>query len=378
MKEARIIDGIAYPENIDPNKREKIRKPVKRNRPEKKTNINIVDEDFDDNKEVRDDDMKDDSDIEELQDLDANAKSNMYQREPDGTFITNDIANKEEEEITTLINVSFEFCDIREDRDYDSIKNFLSSYIEVQSDSNKYTQFTEDFASYITKQVQVGTILRVEEAGDEPLGFVTILDIYNLQKTTKFFEYIRNFILENAGGNYKVCTTLKSILSLDIKPYTYGLLIQNRVKNLPYEVAPILYKEVLKDLEWNVQQQRTNTNNNNDIKMFDKYLMIIPCCIVQSMTNTMPSQHIGRKRNSQNKQSKHDNILYIHFENEFFAKEAEILHHFHSNQTVFWPDYGKLPLQYMIVVISHEGLLCALQKLCSICTTDDFSHEVLC
>uniref|UniRef100_A0A0A9Y554 Protein bcp1 n=1 Tax=Lygus hesperus TaxID=30085 RepID=A0A0A9Y554_LYGHE len=173
--------------------------------------------------------------------------------------------------------------------------------------------------------------------------------------------------MENAGGNANTRRVLGELLSSNVPAGTVGLLLQNRVKNTPLEVAPILYTEVLKDLRWSAQQRQLHGTGGVVAPHYHKYMMIVPCCDVQpySATSSDGGNHAmasNRRKRSHGKHSRGDALLFVHFENEFFAREAELVHRFHGSHDIVWPDYGKVPVQYMVLVISHDAFVNALQK----------------
>jgi len=262
-------------------------------------------------------------------------------------------AEEEEEEEVDEIQAEFDYRTLDPDTDYHTVKGFVSNIT-----GEPKTFKSNEFADLIVNQSEVGSAIVSGDAGSEPLAFATFLDVTEHAKLESMRQ-VKSFILDNAGkfkaqleelfakapypkssaaANKKADKKAESKESAEPDSGRLALLVQDRIVNLPVELVPHLYSEVLKDLEW------AHKESKGKRWKFEQVLMIAKC-------SEVTSSRLGKK----SKKASEGEYWYTKFEDEIFAKEATLIRTFPGSGTVSWPDYGQLPVSYRVMVVPMQG-----------------------
>jgi protein BCP1 len=264
-------------------------------------------------------------DLHELLSIEAQPKDKKDKKPKKGKDVDYEDEDEDDEDDEVIANL--EFFDPDAERDYHTIKSFVRHLIDAKDFD------ISGLADIISGQAIVGTVVKSDDAGAEPLGFATCLD-YNEHKDAPSIKQLRNFVISNAG-NSKNKKSLEALFEKNL-----GLLIHDRIMNLPMEVVPVLYNELVKDMEYAHGLVK-------DSWKFENYLLIAKSCDVT-----------GRAAGGQS-----GAVWYTKFEEEFFHGEASMVRKFPSKTTVAWPGVGKLPANYIVMVIPAQGLNNVVEKL---------------
>lgn len=153
----------------------------------------------------------------------------------------------EEEEI---VNVDFDYFDLNPEVDFHATKTFLRQLFG--DDCNMFD--ISALADLILTKNSVGTTIKTDGTESDPFALLSVINLtenleqpsikalvdYFLQKTSQNTEF--NIILKKllAGGK----TTKNSAKQLKV-----GLIISERMINMPVEVVPPMYKMLLSEME---------------------------------------------------------------------------------------------------------------------------------
>lgn len=242
--------------------------------------------------------------------------------------------NLEPDENESDIEVEFSFDDFKE-INFKSIRNLLKKYIPG-------TQINySEMADSIVNQIIVGTAITVDDSGDV-YGFATVLNIKH-QLNISYMKDIINIIVEACPSD------LLNDFKSKINSKNTGLLINERLINVPDELVPHLHKNLYDDIEYakkNGIEDEPARFTINDI------IIISPCYYYPQTTGKKP------------KKSKivHDvsNAQFYHFEDTIYQKYSKSSFLFHVTLT---EEYENDPNYRCVMVISYKDIPKILDEL---------------
>ncbi|KAF7457826.1 putative protein BCP1 [Cryptosporidium felis] len=154
----------------------------------------------------------------------------------------NDEVNSSSDEST--IDGEFDFNDPNEN-DYHSVKNLLLS---TQYTNLKNIEFHE-FVDIICNQGNIGTTVSISES------IIAISTIINFRQYWHVMDKISEFIQESLSKNNK---SFEEFFSSVVKSKNVGLFVNERLKNAPPQIAPVLCRCLLDDVQWTLDNLYTD------------------------------------------------------------------------------------------------------------------------
>ncbi|ESQ39084.1 hypothetical protein EUTSA_v10001552mg [Eutrema salsugineum] len=155
--------------------------------------------------------------------------------------------SSDEEDSQGAVQADFEFFDPKT-TDFNGVKILLQNYL----DDKEWD--LSSFVDLILEQTTVGTVVKV--ADDEDEAVFAVVSALNLAryKDSKCFRELKEFLL-------KVCSE-KNVSSdlellLEKKAQDVGLLVSQRVMNLPPQLLPPLYDGLFDEVLWATEDEPT-------------------------------------------------------------------------------------------------------------------------
>lgn len=183
------------------------------------------------------------------------------------------------------IDVNFDFLEARPEFDM-SVRPFIISLFDRSCP-------VVDFSLSIASQTEVGTFL-IADSGDKPensiIGFTTLLPIEPQGPLSYPYIYI------GAKGDISLINSKRT-----------GFFLCERVLNLPIELIPHLYTQLLLDIQW--------AEENCQGKFTFEYILTLSKCL-----STLPPSGAARKKR---KNVVPDNLMFLRNEDEVFLKNAQ-------------------------------------------------------
>ena len=159
-------------------------------------------------------------------------------------------------------NVTFEFFDPIPD-DFWSVEHFLRDFVDDAKDFP-----AQQLAQVVANQVMVGTMVKTG-ADDYPIGFITALNV-SWHRTQPAVALVLKFLTAHCLAPRKQAT-LQALLR-DAATHPVGLILQDRVINMPLELIPPLHQALLDDVAFAVQNETTPAER--DAFKFEHYIII--------------------------------------------------------------------------------------------------------
>ncbi|CCI40003.1 unnamed protein product [Albugo candida] len=203
------------------------------------------------------------------------------------------------------VHVEFVFSDPNQSQ-FQSIKQLLSSFLSASLSFD-----TAEMADIIVNQVEVGTVVCV--AGEpDAYGFITALNLHHYEDKKciqQLLSYVRKHCPLDQKDEFEEIFETKRV----------GLLMNERLYNLPYQLIPALHSALHEDIEWAITNSDQGGQNIFD---FDYFLVLTTCSLEE-----------GKKKEKARTQIDKYAIrtkLYQKFEDEFLEPQAQLVYSFET------------------------------------------------
>lgn len=212
---------------------------------------------------------------------------------------SDDIETSDDEEFDGVIQADFEFFDPKPD-DFHGVKTLLQTYLDIKEWD------LSGFADLILGQPTVGTVVKI--ADDEDNGIFSVVSALNLYryKDNKCIVEIKEF-LHRVCQEKNIRDDLKSLLGEEAR--NVGLLVSQRVSNLPPQLLPPLYDALFDEVSWATEDEPTEELRKSFCFKF--YLVI---------TKFYELKSTSQKRRQNSKTSGDEGTIYVKPEDEIFHK----------------------------------------------------------
>ncbi|PIA64678.1 hypothetical protein AQUCO_00100264v1 [Aquilegia coerulea] len=151
-----------------------------------------------------------------------------------------------EEDDEETVQADFAFFDPKPD-DFHGVKILLQSFLD-----NKQWDLS-GFVDLILGQTTVGTVIKIEDAEDDtPFSVVTALNL-GRYKDHRCITEIKDFLLKVSQKD----VTCDLRVLLEESAHYVGLLVSQRVVNLPPQLLPPLYDALFDEVSWATEDEPT-------------------------------------------------------------------------------------------------------------------------
>eukprot|EP00455_Lapot_gusevi_P018379 TRINITY_DN20028_c0_g1_i4.p1 TRINITY_DN20028_c0_g1~~TRINITY_DN20028_c0_g1_i4.p1 ORF type:complete len:235 (+),score=46.74 TRINITY_DN20028_c0_g1_i4:78-707(+) len=188
-------------------------------------------------------------------------------------------------------------------------------------------------AQLVANQVSVGTTIKCS-ADEYPLSFISALNMHQ-HKDTECMKQCREYITKRCKDE-STKQALRDLLQDSSKPL--GLILHDRLINMPIELVPMLHQALVDDIDWAVQNEETEEEKNSF--KFENFLVITRIYQPES----------GKKKKSK-KQNETEEMIFFKFEDEFYYKHATLTFTFPVSHTLSSSAYSDLPQTRVVMVV---------------------------
>eukprot|EP00916_Digyalum_oweni_P002651 GHVL01004804.1.p1 GENE.GHVL01004804.1~~GHVL01004804.1.p1 ORF type:complete len:303 (+),score=83.88 GHVL01004804.1:26-910(+) len=219
-------------------------------------------------------------------------------------------------------DVDFEFTE-PDESDYHCYKRMIENLLPEQ-------WAHAELAEIITQQVNIGTSIKAEGAdGWRPeesfFAFITALNFRQFQKNRSFIQinqYINKIKKHSDSENRAIFDKI-----MEDPKNNLGLIINERVTNLPNDLIPSLWGSLEEDITWSQNVKDCNEEEEKEKKFYYfSHYILLTCFFLEDSNKTMKKDDSNSVKTAARQ--------YPHFEDEFFVKEKilEIVYPIHSNK----------------------------------------------
>lgn len=200
-----------------------------------------------------------------------------------------------EEEFEGIVQADFEFFDPKPD-DFHGVKILLQTYLD-----NEQWDLSS-FVDLILGQTTVGTVVKVED--DEGDGLFSVTTALNLArfKDHKCIMELKDFLFKVCQEKY-VMGELRLLLGEQAP--NVGLMVSQRVMNLPPQLLPPIYDALFDEISWATEDEPTEELRNSFCFKF---------YIILSKIYKLKNEDRGKRSSG----STDEEIIYVKPEDEIF------------------------------------------------------------
>ena len=145
-----------------------------------------------------------------------------------------------------MVNVEFEWFNFDPEIDFQGLKTLLRQLLDVDASLFEIS----GLADLILSQPTIGSTVKVEGKANDAYAFLTALNLQQ-HKDNKAFAALVSYIVEKAGTNEKLSVVRELVTS----GARVGLVLAERLVNMPSEIAPPMYSMLIDEIEAAVEDQ---------------------------------------------------------------------------------------------------------------------------
>lgn len=183
--------------------------------------------------------------VEEKQDSESDIEVSSTESENEGEGLQVNVDEGQPEE--DILNVDFDYFDLNENVDFLALKNFLA---QLFGDDASLFDLSSLADLTLTKGV-AGSAIKTEGKESDPFALLSVVSLSdNMDK--QCVKTLVNYILDKSSKQTEFHAVLEKLLTSRstgaAKKLRVGLIISERVINMPVEVVPPMYQLLLDDM----------------------------------------------------------------------------------------------------------------------------------
>ncbi|EXJ55219.1 hypothetical protein A1O7_08145 [Cladophialophora yegresii CBS 114405] len=167
----------------------------------------------------------------------------------DGQVVRNEAPQDDEsgdDEDFDVLDVEFEWFDPQPEFDFHGIKTLLQQLFDVDAQLFDLSALTD----VILAQPTLGSTVKVDGNETDAYAFLSILNLQQ-HKDKPFVSKIAQYIQSKSKSNPNLAPLAELLSQPTIPPI--GLILTERLINVPAEVVPPMYTMLLEEMDWAVQ-----------------------------------------------------------------------------------------------------------------------------
>ncbi|KAJ8122016.1 hypothetical protein ONZ43_g1682 [Nemania bipapillata] len=207
-------------------------------------------------------------------------------------------SDSSDDEDFDMVNVDFEWFNFNEKVDFHGTKNLLRQLFDVDASLFDVSALTD----LILSQSSIGSTVKTDGEESDPFAFVTALNIQE-HRQKKPIGQIIEYLSEKAKANQ----SLSPIPGLLTSGKHVGLILSERLINMPSDIAPPLYTMLIDEIKDAVEDKEPYE--------FTHYLIVSKT--YHEIESTLDVEERKKKKGKQDA-----TLYYFHPEDEVLQKHA--------------------------------------------------------
>lgn len=267
---------------------------------------------------------------------------------------TDEELEQQEEDQEDIVNVDFDFFDLNPEVDFHATKNLLRQLLGEDSKDFDLSAI----ADLILSDNHVGTTIKTEGQESDPFSLLSVVNLtQNLAKPG--LNKLVDYLFKKTAKKTEFNLMLRNLLSSKSKFQT-GLIVSERMINMPLETVPPMYKMLKEEME--------RAQDGHENYEFDYFIVISKVYeLVASEADAELLEHKSKKgKKSKNEKSEMD---YFHYEDMILEELSSHYGYFdytHQNQEAdsrrVFNDYGFNP-KLSLILIDKNNLAKAITEM---------------
>ncbi|KAL8298258.1 hypothetical protein RB597_006867 [Gaeumannomyces tritici] len=210
--------------------------------------------------------------------------------------------DSEDDDDFDVVNVDFEWFNFDPEIDFHGVKALLRQLFDVDSQLFDFSAL----ADLILAQHTIGSTVKVDGKETDAYAFLTAVNLHEHREKPPVAALVK-YVSEKAqaGGNKALAAAVPGLLS---SGKHVGLILADRLINMPSEIVPPMYRLLADEIEAAVEDKEPYE--------FSHYLII-------SKTYTEVESNLGIETERKKKKAKEEApFFYFHAEDEVLQKHA--------------------------------------------------------
>jgi protein BCP1 len=201
-----------------------------------------------------------------------------------------------------MVNVEFEWFNFKPDIDFHGVKSLLRQLFDVDSQLFDLSGLTD----LILSQPTVGSTVKVDGEDTDAYAFLTILNLHE-HREKKVIKDLTAYLVEKAKSS-QALAPLSNVLASSSQ---VGLVLAERLINVPAEIAPPMYTMLIDEIEAAVEDKEPYE--------FTHYLIISKT--YQELASALDEEDAPRTKKSKASKTNRE-TFYFHPEDEVLQRHA--------------------------------------------------------
>ncbi|MCJ1390683.1 Mss4p nuclear export [Xylographa bjoerkii] len=204
---------------------------------------------------------------------------------------------------TDMLDVDFEWFDPQPEVDFHGLKTLLRQLLDVDSQLVDISAL----ADLILAQPLLGSTVKVDGNETDPYAFLSVINLRE-HKEKPVVKSLIDYIVRQTSTNSALSPVADLLQTSETT--TVGLILTERLINIPSEVVPPMYRMLLEEITWAIEEKEPYS--------FSHYLIISKTYKeVSSKLDTGDDRPQKKKKKEDSKQ-----VFYFHPEDEVLQRHA--------------------------------------------------------
>jgi protein BCP1 len=203
-----------------------------------------------------------------------------------------------------MLNVEFEWFDPQPAYDFHGIKTLLQQLFDVDAQLFDLAALTE----LILAQPLLGSTVKVDGNETDAYAFLSVINLQE-HKDKSFVSKMIDYLQRKAASSSSHAPAQKLLSFPELPPI--GLILTERLINVPSEITPPMYSMLLEEMQWALEEREPYN--------FSHYLILSKTYTeVDSKLDEEDDRPKKKKKGGQNPPP----VLYFHPEDEVFQRHS--------------------------------------------------------
>ncbi|CAG8576048.1 24685_t:CDS:2 [Dentiscutata erythropus] len=255
-----------------------------------------------------------------------------------------------------IVDIDFDFFDPKP-IDFHSIKNLMIQLFSTDAELFSISELTE----LIIDQPLLGTTVKVDGADSDPYAILTVLNM-NEHLEKKCIQDLIKYLLDKTKPDQTLNEKLDTLLKKDSTNHV-GLMLSERLINMPVQIVPPMYKMLQEEIQWAV--------DDNEPYNFEWYLVLSKT--YQEVMSTLDDESSQSKKQKKKKAKSEPTVFYFHPEDEVIERNSEYQFNFNftkqpsvSDSKRAFSDFGIAPAMKLFLLnrSKFDNLVRDLENAC--------------
>lgn len=241
-----------------------------------------------------------------------------------------------------MLNVDFEWFDPQPAYDYHGIKTLLQQLFDVDAQLFDLPALTD----LILAQPLLGSTVKVDGNETDAYAFLSVINLQE-HKDKSFASKLMEYLRQKAVANPSTSLIAEQLSLPNVSPI--GLILTERLINVPSEVTPPMYSMLLEEVQWALEEREPYN--------FSHYLILSK--MYTEVASKLDEEDPRPKKKKKKGGEEPATVLYFHPEDEIFERHAVCHGQYdystrqdegHSDSKRAFQEMGIKPLGHMILI----------------------------